>query len=72
VTHLSEPKILRFLAQFTLLFVSACVLADLMKRLGQATVIGELLAGLIFGSSVLGHFAPAAYQFIFRWIGHLT
>jgi Kef-type K+ transport system membrane component KefB len=36
-----------------------------MKRLGQATVIGELLAGIILGSSVLGHIAPAVYHFIF-------
>ena len=65
MTHLSELQVLRFLAQFTLLFVSARMLADLMKRVGQATVIGELLAGIILGNSVLGHFAPAAYHFIF-------
>jgi Kef-type K+ transport system membrane component KefB len=65
MTHLSEIQVLRFLAQFTLLFVSARILADLMKRLGQATVIGELRAGIILGSSVLGHLAPGIYRFIF-------
>lgn len=65
MTHLSEVQVLRFLVQFTLLFVSARVLADLMKRLGQATVIGELLAGIILGSSVLGHVAPGIYHFLF-------
>lgn len=65
MTHLNETQVLRFLAQFTLLFVSARVLADLMRRLGQATVIGELLAGIILGSSVLGHLSPAAYHFVF-------
>ncbi len=65
MTHLSEAQVLRFLAQFTLLFVSARVLADVMRRLGQATVIGELLAGIILGSSVLGHLAPATYRFLF-------
>jgi Kef-type K+ transport system membrane component KefB/nucleotide-binding universal stress UspA family protein len=36
-----------------------------MKRLGQATVIGELLAGLVLGPSLLGHFAPAIYHLVF-------
>jgi Kef-type K+ transport system membrane component KefB/nucleotide-binding universal stress UspA family protein len=65
VTHLSEVQVLRFLVQFTLLFVSARILADLMKRLGQATVIGELLAGIILGSSVLGHVAPGVFHLLF-------
>jgi len=56
---------LRFLIQFTLLFVAARVLGDVMKRLGQATVIGELLAGILLGPSLLGHVAPAAYRLLF-------
>ena len=62
---LSELQVLRFLIQFTLLFVTARTLADLMKRLGQATVIGELMAGIIYGPSLLGHLAPAAYRYLF-------
>ena len=65
MTHLTEAQVLRFLVQFTILFVSARLLADIMKRLGQATVIGELLAGILLGSSVLGHLSPTLYQFIF-------
>src|SRR5271155_2409923 len=62
---LSEIQVLRFLIQFTLLFVLARALADIMKRLGQATVIGELLAGIVLGPSVLGYVAPLAYRLIF-------
>jgi Kef-type K+ transport system membrane component KefB/nucleotide-binding universal stress UspA family protein len=65
VTHLNETQVLRFLIQFTLLFVVARILADVMKRLGQATVIGELLAGIVLGQSVLGHFAPALHGLLF-------
>jgi Kef-type K+ transport system membrane component KefB/nucleotide-binding universal stress UspA family protein len=65
VPHLSEIQVLRFLAQFTLLFATARVLADVMKRLGQATVIGELLSGIVLGPSLLGHIAPAAYRLLF-------
>ncbi len=65
MAHLNEIQVLRFLIQFTLLFVVARILADIMKRLGQATVIGELLAGLVLGPSLLGHFAPAVYRLMF-------
>ena len=63
--HLSEIQVLRFLIQFTLLFVIARALADAMKRLGQATVIGELLAGIVLGPTILGHFAPGLHALIF-------
>ena len=63
--HLSEVQVLRFLIQFTLLFVIARILADIMKRLGQATVIGELLSGIVLGPTLLGHAAPAVYRMLF-------
>lgn len=63
--HLTEIQVLRFLLQFTLLFATARVLADVMKRLGQATVIGELLSGIVLGPSLLGYFAPVAYRLLF-------
>jgi Kef-type K+ transport system membrane component KefB len=63
--QLSEIQVLRFLIQFTLLFVLARLLADLMKRLGQATVIGELLAGIVLGPSILGRFVPGVNALIF-------
>ena len=65
MTHLNETQVLRFLIQFTLLFVVARILADIMKRLGQATVIGELVAGVVLGQSVLGHFAPGLHGLLF-------
>lgn len=62
---LTENQVLYLLAQFALLVFTGRLLADLMRRFGQATVIGELLAGLILGQSVLGHFFPAVYHLIF-------
>ncbi|HVA80179.1 MAG TPA: cation:proton antiporter, partial [Candidatus Binataceae bacterium] len=63
--QLSELEILGFLLQIGLLLAASRVLADLMKRIGQAAVIGELLAGILLGPSLLGHFAPALYALIF-------
>jgi Kef-type K+ transport system membrane component KefB/nucleotide-binding universal stress UspA family protein len=63
--HLTEIQVLRFLIQLTLLFVIARALADVMKRLGQATVIGELLAGIVLGPTLLGHFFPGLHAILF-------
>ncbi|MGH8011615.1 MAG: cation:proton antiporter [Candidatus Binataceae bacterium] len=60
MAHLSEMQILRFLAQLTVLLIVSRFFGDLMKRLGQAAVIGELLAGIVLGPSVLGHILPGA------------
>ena len=63
--HLTEVQVLRFLIQLTLLFVIARALADVMKRLGQATVIGELLAGIVLGRPCSDTFAPGLHAMIF-------
>ena len=65
MSHLSEAQILRFLVQLTLLLLVSRTLGDLMKRLGQAPVIGELLAGVIVGPSVLGNLAPGLFAACF-------
>ena len=65
MSHLSEAQILRFLVQLTLLLLVSRTLGDLMKRLGQAPVIGELLAGVIVGPSILGNLAPDLFAACF-------
>src|ERR1043166_4279353 len=39
-------------------FVSAKVLAELFERIGQPGIVGEILAGILIGPSVLGWLAP--------------
>jgi Kef-type K+ transport system membrane component KefB len=38
----------------------------LFKKMGQPTVMGEILAGIVLGPSVLGYFAPGVSAFLFR------
>ena len=63
--HLSEAQIFRFLVQLALLLLVSRAMGDLMKRIGQAPVIGELLAGVVVGPSVLGNLAPGAFAALF-------
>jgi Kef-type K+ transport system membrane component KefB len=65
LSHLTEAQILRFLVQLALLLLVSRTLGDLAKRLGQAPVIGELLAGVLVGPSVLGNLAPGLFAACF-------
>lgn len=49
------------LLQISAILVVSRILAEAMKRLGQPAVIGELLAGIVIGPSVLGWLWPGAF-----------
>ena len=53
-----------FLALGTLLF-AARVLGEVSKRFDQPSVLGELVAGILLGPTVLGAIAPDFFQFLF-------
>lgn len=65
VSPLSHETTLLFLAQLTLLLLTARWLGEWMRRLEQPAVVGELLAGLLVGPSVLGQVAPGWYAAVF-------
>ncbi len=58
-------SIFLLLIQLALLLLLARGLSELMRRLGQPAVIGELLAGILLGPTVLGHFSPDLFLAIF-------
>lgn len=47
-----------FLAQILAVVGLARILGILARRIGQPSVIGEMLAGILLGPTFLGHFAP--------------
>jgi hypothetical protein len=50
----SEPSEAVFLAQLVLLLLVARLLGEVMQRIGQPAVMGQLLAGIVLGPSMLG------------------
>src|SRR6478752_3406076 len=55
-----------------LLLVTATVLGQLFARIRQPKVIGEILAGVLFGPSILGQVAPAFAHDIFGFRADAT
>ena len=65
VAPISGEAILVLLLQLAGLLALARVLSELMRRLGQPAVIGELLAGIVLGPTVLGHYLPSLSLAVF-------
>jgi len=51
------------------LLVAARVCGELARRLGQTEVLGEILAGVLLGPTILGRFAPAVQAALFPAAG---
>lgn len=54
-----------FFAELVLMLVVGRVLGEIMIRLGQPEVMGQLLAGVLIGPTVLGTIWPGAQHFLF-------
>ena len=62
---ISGHALLLLLLQLAGVLALARGLAEVMRRLHQPAVIGELLGGIILGPTVLGHYSPALSQLVF-------
>jgi Kef-type K+ transport system membrane component KefB/mannitol/fructose-specific phosphotransferase system IIA component len=51
------------------LLAAARILGELAKRLGQPNILGEILAGILLGPTVLGQLAPELTQWLFPALG---
>lgn len=63
--NIAEPAAMLLLQIIAILLVSR-IFGWLFVRLGQPTVIGEILAGIVLGPSLLGYFWPESYHFLFN------
>jgi Kef-type K+ transport system membrane component KefB len=62
---LTMTPILTFLLQTVVVVCAARATGSLFRRLGQPRVVGEMVAGLMLGPSLLGRVAPQAAEFLF-------
>jgi Kef-type K+ transport system membrane component KefB/nucleotide-binding universal stress UspA family protein len=65
IAAIPEHAILLFLVQFAVILFTARVLGELVSRLGQPPVLGELLGGMLLGPSILGAWAPGVSAALF-------
>src|SRR5438045_7214896 len=54
-----------FIAQIILLLLCGRLLGEVMQRIGQPAIMGQLLSGVLLGPSVLGALSPELQQALF-------
>ena len=62
---LTSVEITAFILSIGTMLLSAKVLGEIFDKLKQPAVIGEILAGIILGPSILGSFLPEIYNWLF-------
>lgn len=65
VPPLSSTELLTLLVQLAALLTFALMLGRLAARFGMPAIVGELLAGVLLGPSLLGHTIPHLYHWLF-------
>src|SRR6478752_4047855 len=65
VSKLSSDEVLSFLIIVSVILISARLLGEIFRKFKQPAVIGEILAGIILGPSLLGALSPHLFQTIF-------
>jgi Kef-type K+ transport system membrane component KefB len=63
--HATENLLFITLLQLIVMIAAARAGNRLLRALGQPGVVGEIVAGLLLGPSLFGHFFPAASGFVF-------
>jgi Kef-type K+ transport system membrane component KefB len=63
--HQTEDLLFSILLQLILMIGAARLMNSAVRRFGQPGVIGEIIAGLLLGPSLLGHFLPQLSHVVF-------
>ena len=68
------PNVLTLITQIAVIIIAARVVGRLFRAVGQPQVVGEMVAGLVLGPSVLGAVSPELFNRIFapESLGYLS
>jgi Kef-type K+ transport system membrane component KefB/mannitol/fructose-specific phosphotransferase system IIA component (Ntr-type) len=63
--HLTPHDVMIMFAALAVLLGAAKFAGEVVQKLGQPSVLGEIFAGILLGPTVLGHFLPHVYATLF-------
>lgn len=62
---LNHKEVINLLLQIAAMLIMARVFAEIARKFKQPAVVGEILAGIILGPTILGNFFPGAQDYLF-------
>lgn len=69
--HQSENLLIFIVLQLVVIIIAARTAGDLARRFGQPRAVGEIIAGLALGPSLLGFYFPELSNFVFHTVSPL-
>src|SRR5579863_908440 len=69
MSHLTPHDVMTVFLALAALLASAKFAGELVKKFDQPSVLGEIMAGILLGPTVLGHYAPTTYNVLFPQTG---
>jgi Kef-type K+ transport system membrane component KefB/mannitol/fructose-specific phosphotransferase system IIA component (Ntr-type) len=67
--HLSPHDVMTMFLALATLLGCAKLAAELMQKIGQPSILGEISVGIFLGPTVLGHYRPHLYETLFPTTG---
>lgn len=67
--HLSPHDVMTMFLALATLLGCAKLAAELMQKIGQPPILGEISVGIFLGPTVLGHYRPRLYEALFPTTG---
>jgi Kef-type K+ transport system membrane component KefB/mannitol/fructose-specific phosphotransferase system IIA component (Ntr-type) len=67
--HLSPHDVMTMFMALAVLLGCAKLAAELMQKIGQPPILGEISVGIFLGPTVLGHYRPHLYETLFPVTG---
>jgi Kef-type K+ transport system membrane component KefB len=67
--HLSPHDVMTMFMALATLLGCAKLAAELMQKIGQPPILGEISVGIFLGPTVLGHYRPHLYETLFPTTG---
>jgi Kef-type K+ transport system membrane component KefB/mannitol/fructose-specific phosphotransferase system IIA component (Ntr-type) len=67
--HLSPHDVMTMFMALATLLGCAKLAAELMQKIGQPSILGEISVGIFLGPTVLGHYRPRLYEALFPTTG---
>jgi Kef-type K+ transport system membrane component KefB len=69
---MSSQDFVKLALQITTMLAFAVLFGEIMRRLRQPAVVGEMLGGIVLGPTILGMLAPGAYTWLFESSGNVA
>jgi Kef-type K+ transport system membrane component KefB/mannitol/fructose-specific phosphotransferase system IIA component (Ntr-type) len=69
MSHLAPHDVMVVFLALAVLLATAKICGELVKKFNQPAVLGEIIAGILLGPTLLGRYEPAIYSFLFPLTG---